>query len=373
MKKDRTLNMFAVVAPGLEAVCARELAALELPGAVAGPGGVAFSGTLRDLYRANLQLRTASRVVVRLGTFRCRSFPELFRQAQNLPWGQLVRPETSLQLRVTSRASRLFHTGRVAETVRAAADRALGRPAERNAAGEQLVLVRLQDDRCQISVDSSGPLLHRRGYRLQGAAAPLRETLAAGLLLLCGWRPDQALVDPLCGSGTLPIEAALLAANRPPGRDRAFAFMAWPGYRPGLRAALQAEADRHVRPVTVPIRGSDRDPSVIAAAQDNAARAGLAEVIEFAAADLAAARLPPGPGLVLCNPPYGERLGGREDLLALFARLGEFCRSGGPGWRCCFLAPEERLSRATGLSVRPLAALDNGGLALTLFGSNPGG
>jgi putative N6-adenine-specific DNA methylase len=351
----------------LEAACAQELTALAMGGVRFVAGGVEFAGELRDLYRANLWLRTASRVVVRVGGFRSRDFPELYRKALQLPWGRFIRPATRVKLRVSSHRSRLLHTGRIAATVSEAIDRALGRPAPPVDGLEQLVLVRFEDDACLISIDSSGELLHRRGYREETGQAPLRETLAAALLQMLGWDGSVPLLDPMCGSGTLPIEAALLAGNRPPGGQREFAFMAWPRSRPGLWQALLTEAARDERQSSVLIRGADCDPATLAAARRNAERAGVQDLVDFSLRELAQTPAAGGSGLLLCNPPYGLRLGREEDLRPLFRRLGEVCRCVLPGWRVAFLAPAEALARATGLPLRPVAALNNGGIAVTLW------
>lgn len=373
MKKDRNLQLFAITAPGLERVCAGELAACGLAGGRPVPGGVEFCGDLRAIYQANLWLRTASRVVVRVDEFRCRSFPDLFRHARRQPWGQFLRPQTPFTVRASSRGSRLFHTERIAETVREAVCRSLGLPAQPPAAEGQRLLVRFEDDLCQLSVDSSGALLHRRGYRQEPAPAPLRETLAAGMLLLAGWDGREALLDPLCGSGTLPVEAALLAARRPPGAGRSFAFMDWPGYRPGLWQALLTEAVQQREGPAMSIAGSDRDPAMVAVARRNAARAGVAEVLQFSCSPLERLVLPPGPGLLVANPPYGARLGRDQDLAGLFAALGDLCRQGGAGWRCLFLAPTEDLARATALELRSLATFSNGGIEVMLYLGRPPG
>ncbi len=354
---------FAVTAPGLEEVCAKESALLGLEEVRIAPGGVAFRGDLRALYRANLWLRTAGRVVVRLGELGCRDFPDLHKKALRLPWGRFIRPGTALRVRAMSRRSRLVHTGRIEETVADAAARALGAQALQ---GEQLVLVRMEDDRCVISIDSSGELLHRRGYRLHGGAAPLRETLAAGLLGLLQWQGEAPLLDPMCGSGTIAVEGALLARRMAPGRHRSFAFMQWPGWRPGLWEALQAEADRAVRSAAQRIVASDGAPAVLHEARRNAERAGVGAQIDFHCRDLADV-VPGGEGgLVLCNPPYGERLGAAQDLRPLFRTLGGLGRRFG-GWQVAFLAPDEAPARATGLPVIPVARLSNGGIGVTLF------
>lgn len=280
-----------------------------------------------------------------------------------------MRPGTPVRVQAACRRSRLMHSGRVAATVGEAIERALGRPVPPE--GEpQLVLARFEEDRCTLSVDSSGELLHRRGYRLETAFAPLRETLAAGILQLLGWDGSLPLVDPMCGSGTLPVEGALLAGCRPPGALRDFAFRRWPRYRPGLWDALLQEAALRQRQPPALIAGSDRDPRALAAAIRNAERAGVGEVVRLQVRDLTHARGEGSRGLVLCNPPYGERLGRGEDLAPLFRRLGEVYRHGFSGWRGAFLCPEEGLARASGLPLEKLAVLSNGGISVGLFAAS---
>jgi putative N6-adenine-specific DNA methylase len=360
-------QLFAVVAPGLEGVCAEELAALGCAGIRILPGGVEFTGGLREIYLANLWLRTASRILVRLEALRCRDFPTFFRKAVRLPWGRFVKPSTRLQVRASSRGSRLNHTGRIAATLQEAVEHALGRAAPPENGPEQLLLARFEDDCCYLSVDSSGELLHRRGYREDVGPAPLRETLAAGILLLLGWSGATPLVDPMCGSGTFPIEAALLASRCAPGAGRKFSFMNWPRYRPGLWQALLAEAVRGQTPSGPAILGGDCDGQVLAAAGRNAARAGMAERVAFRQQDLDSLVAVEGPGLVLCNPPYGARLGRAEDLRPLYGRLGQLYRDTFAGWQGALLCSDPTLAAATGLPLRQLAQLNNGGIRVALL------
>lgn len=366
MKKTED-RLFAIVAPGLEAVCAAELQALGLEGVEAVAGGVEFSGGLRELYLANLWLRSASRIVLRLGHLRSRDFPDFYRKLVRLPWGRFLRADTAVQVRASSQSSRLIHSGRIAETVEAAINRALGRDANPVEGPVQRVLARFEEDLCQISIDSSGELLHRRGYREETAQAPLRETLAAAILLQLGWDGTEPLVDPMCGSGTFVIEAALLARNLPPGRGRAFAFMNWPRYRPGLWQALLLEAGRKARPVTVAILGADRDPRAVAAARRNAERAGVADDLRLECVELARLAAPQGCGLMLANPPYGARLEAGSDLRPLFRQFGQAWRGPFAGWRGALFCPADAPLGATGCELRPLDLLHNGGLPVTLF------
>lgn len=371
MKKKQS-QFFIITAPGLEAVCAAEAVALGLDEVLPVAGGVTCRGGLRELYAANLHLRTATRVVVRFAEFKATDFPELFRKALRLPWGSFLRPDTAIEIRASAHRSRLIHTGRIIETVSAAIDRALGRSlsGDGDPGITQLLLVRFDEDSCTISCDSSGELLHKRGYRSATGAAPLRETLAAASLLLLGWDGSIPLCDPLCGSGTIVVEGGLIASQQPPGRHRDFAFMHWPGYRPGLWQALAAEADRKVVRSPSPIYASDYDDRVLTVAAQNARQAGVAELIAFSCSDLNSLPIRPGPGLVLCNPPYGIRLEQGEDLPVLYRNLGTGFRRAFPGWMIAFIAPEEHLALTTGLELHSRARLVNGGLAVGLYAGN---
>lgn len=359
------LDMFAVVAPGLESECAAELEALEVSALEVHRGGVAFSGGRVEMQRANLWLRSASRVLVRVGSFRCRDFPQLFRRCRDLPWGRFVKPGTPIEVTVSSQRSRLIHSDRVAETVQEAAYRSLGRL---DAEGEfrQRVQVRLEDDLCTVSVDSSGELLHRRGYRSESGAAPLRETLAAGILLKLGWDGREALVDPMCGSGSFLIEAALLASGLAPGGQREFAFMHWPKFRPGAwQAQLQ---DRAIAKHGVPtLLGIDIDAAVLARAERNAARAGVAGHIVWQGGGFNTLEAPAAGGMLVCNPPYGTRLGEGEELRQLYRDFGDLLRQRFAGWRYAFLCPEPSLVKLTGLDVGAIERFSNGGLQVKLY------
>ena len=367
--------MFAVATPGLEAVLAAEVQAL--PGArevVAVPGGVEFTGDSAVLYRANLWLRTASRVLLRLGEFRALHFASLHRQMTQLPWERFAAAGVRVSVAATAHRCRLYHSGGVAERIiLGMTDRGIhvlpeGPSAE--AAPELHLVARGQDDVFTISIDTSGELLHRRGYRVEDTGAPLRETLAAGLLQLAGWDGTTPLCDPTCGSGTLVIEAALRAAGRAPGRARRFAFQSWPTFLPSVWSALLAEADTAVRaPRPGLLYAADLAPEAITVARRNAARAGVESLIQWSVTDVAHARLPAGPpGLILCNPPYGVRLGGPQ-LLSLYKNLGRLARSA-PGWRLGVLTSDPQLARATGPSAHSYP-LFSGGLRVALHLTAP--
>ena len=378
----------AVCAPGLGPFLATELTQLglatrraESPSEPSGheSDGIEFEGQLHDLYRANLWLRTASRIIVRLGEFYATAFPELRRKASRLPWERYLAPGQPVALRVTCIKSRLYHSGGVAERVAGAIADRLGKPSSlvkfdegSEAAPPQLIVVRLANDRCTISMDSSGALLHRRGYRQAVAKAPLRETLAAGMLMASGWDMASPLLDPFCGSGTIPIEAALMVRNIAPGRARRFAFIDWPNFDVALWKALLAQdtlPPTRERPgMRVRTLASDRDAGAIKAAQANAERAGVADCIEFSCRTVSAIEPPPGPGWVVTNPPYGVRVSPSKDLRNLYAQFGNVMRAKCPAWHVAILCDSERLVHNTGLKFDQAhsVSLVNGGLKVKL-------
>ncbi len=374
-------KLFAVCAPGLESFVAQELHQLGLrsgdeSGSASEPGGVEFQGTLHDAYRANLHLRTASRVLVRLGQFYAVEFPELRRKAGHLLWENYLAPERPIALRTTCQKSRLYHETAVAERVVGAIEDRLRKPSPvhkyQDDSGTdlpQLIVVRLVDNLCTISIDSSGALLHRRGYRLATAKAPLRETLASALVMASGWDNASPLLDPFCGSGTIPIEAVLLARRIPAGFRRPFAFMDWPDFDTTYWKELLADAAKAIVSVIPRVLGSDRDAGAIRAAQANAERAGLAGCIEFSARAISAIDPPPGPGWVITNPPYGIRVSQTKDLRNLYAQFGKVIRAKCPGWRVTMVCDRIQWIRNTGLDFDQGMPIMNGGLKVRLVRS----
>ena len=358
---------FAVAPPGCEKVCAAELAALGIsPGRLV-HGGVEFSGTLRELYLANLWLRSASRVLVRLGEFSARDFPGLFQRLARLPWGRYVKLDTGCEVRAVAAKSRLSHTGRIAETCTAAIDRALGRDGGPSSSERQGVYLRIQENRCQVSIDSSGEHLHRRGYLKARSAAPLRETLAAACLLRLGYDGGQPLIDLMAGSGTIVVEAAMLARHRAPGIDRAFMFMAWPKYRRSVWEQLldQARAGE-IDEADVRILAVDNNPKAVSAIRQNLTAAGLAELVEVNCIDLREVEVSWRSGLLICNPPYGERLGRNAALGSLYRDLGRLYAERFASWDASLICPEGGLLRQTGLLLDPLLRFSNGGIPVAL-------
>jgi putative N6-adenine-specific DNA methylase len=378
-----SLNCFAVVAPGLEPFALAEARTLGLPASVAeGGGGLEWRGDLESVLRANLGLRIASRVVVRLAQFEARSFAELEKQSRKIAWQRVVTPGRTVRFRVTCKKSRLYHSDAVMQRVADAVVRALpgthaegasGAEEDEQSGGEgendQLIVVRLLHDQVTVSADTSGALLHRRGYRQATAKAPLRETLAAALLAASGWDGVAPLVDPFAGSGTIPIEGALLARRIAPGALRSFAVEGWPGVSRALSARVRAElAAGVVARAPGPIVGTDRDAGAVVAALANAARAGVDADVAIAERTLSALTLPEAArGWIVANPPYGVRVGDAERVRDLWAQLGNVLRAHARGWRVALLSPDPALDRQLRLPVKSVATTTNGGIPVRLI------
>lgn len=372
------LSWYAIVAPGLDSFALAEARALGLDARVE-DGGIAWSGDAASGLLANAAMRIASRVVMRLATFEARGFAELERHARRIEWGRVVRPGDTVRFRVTCKKSRLYHSDAVAQRLADAVMRVVpgvraeGSSVDDDESGETddaaLIVVRFMRDVCTVSADSSGALLHRRGYRQATAKAPLRETIAAAMIAAAEWDGTSPLVDPLCGSGTIPIEAALRARNITPGLERTFAMEKWPGIAVGMGERIRADLGKRVlRQAGAAIVGSDRDAGAIAAARQNAERARVSDAVSFDIHSISAAQFPSAPrGWVVMNPPYGVRVGDADRVRDLWAQLGAVLRERVPGWRVALLSPEPALDRQLKLPLRVVASTSNGGIPVRIM------
>ncbi|MEM6731730.1 MAG: THUMP domain-containing protein, partial [Myxococcota bacterium] len=283
-------------------------------------GGVDCVGDWRDVWRANLWLRGASRVLLRVAEFRAMHLAQLDKRARKIDWAKTLAPNVPVKVEATSRRSKIYHSGASTERIENAIRDTVGAPISPDA--QVRVVARIEDDLCTISVDTSGDPLYKRGYKLEVGKAPLRENLAAMFLYHCGYRGEESVVDPMCGSGTLVIEAAQIARHIAPGRARTFAFESLPSFdRDGWRA-LCDEADARTSEGGV-YYGSDRDAGAVTMSRSNAKRAQVDGVTRFAKHAVSDLQPPPGPpGLVITNPPYGARIGATKDLRDLYATVG---------------------------------------------------
>lgn len=379
---------FAPCAPGFEPVVARELADLEAVDIRVEAGGVSFRGKLEVGYRANLWLRAANRVLLRLSEFKAKRPEELFKHAHDLFWEAFLALDVPLRFQITSYKSWLKHEGLIESTLRDAIRRRLGElgldaavadlPAPgAEEGGEnrvQRIMVRVEEDWLTLSLDSSGEHLHRRGYRQATAKAPLRETLAAGLLLTSGYDGRSPLLDPMCGSGTLAIEAALIARRMPPGARRSFLFERWPSFKEATWRHLLKKAEAEaLSGVPAPILGRDSHGGAIRASEANAERAGVALDLSFEQGDFFQVSPPEGSGWVVMNPPYGLRVGETTDIRALYRRIGGRLRQAYPGWHFALLVPEARLVEVLGLPHEEPLWIPHGGLKVAIVrGTVPG-
>jgi len=381
------LRLFVASAPGLEPLLEAELAALGVEEATAVPGGVSCFGDLATIYRINLGSALGLRVLVHIAEFFARDFRKLERVAGALEWERWLAPERGVRVRAHAKRSRLYHTSGIAERIergieqrskgklRLRADEAQGPGGGELGEGRReptLIQVRLVRDRCTISVDTTGTLLHKRGWREQTGKAPLREDIARALLNASGWTPGMALVDPVAGSGTLVIEAATIAAGLPPGYGRTFSFMDQPEFDRALFEGIREQLRRPAVASEATLIACERDAGAIEAAQANAERAGVRDRIVFLERSVGDAEAMPfaecGPGVaLLANPPWGLRTGDPARLRNLYASLGQLAERLPKPVRIGLVTNETSLAKATKLPLTRAVATDQGGVKISLW------
>ncbi|MGB7249658.1 MAG: THUMP domain-containing protein [Phormidesmis sp.] len=360
---------FATVARGLEPLVVKELEQLGAKEVEPGFCGAAFKGDRALLYKVNLWARLPFRILQQLDEFDCETSDDLFLGVQRTDWSQYLRPDNTLAVTATGKTGELNHTHFTSLQVKNAIvhqqTRDFGERSDVDTQSPDVrINVHLRDDRATLSLDSSGDSLHRRGYRPAVGAAPLKESLAAALINLSGWQPEQAFFDPLCGSGTLPLEAGMRSLQIAPGlfRER-FGFETWLDYDDDLWESLIAEAENQQREELVAfVGGSDRDPNVLIQAHSNAQQCGIEHLVKFQQRELANVEAPADSGILICNPPYGERLGTDTDLGAFYKLLGSILKQRFKGWTAYVLSGNKALSRNIGLRSATRTPVYNGAL-----------
>lgn len=358
-------EIFLATVPGLESVLCTEVRGKGFKEPRTVPGGVIIRGGWPEVWRANLWVRGAGRVLARIDSFRTTHLAHLDGRARAVPWASVLRPDVPFRVEASCAGSKLYHSGAVAQRIETAITRTLGAPSAPDA--PVTVMARVERDVCTISIDTSGEPLHRRGYKTEVNAAPMRETLASLFLLACGYNGTEPVLDPMCGSGTFVIEAAEIAARLNPGRSRGFAFEQLATFDAEAWRLMRAVNSR--RPPAALCYGSDRDEAAVAMSQANAERAGVADGAAFHRCTIGDIVPPDGrPGLVIVNPPYGERLAASRDLAPLYRALGHSLLSRFAGWRAGIVTSERDLAYATGLPFLPNdAPVPHGGLRVSLF------
>lgn len=362
------MQIFLVTAPGLEAFLADEAREAGFTVTDTIPGGVTVDGSWPDVWRANLVLRGATRVLARLADFRAMHLAQLDKRARKLPWTDWLRQDIPVRVEATCRRSRIYHAKAAAQRI----ENALTAAGLTLAADAPVVLKgRIDDDLCTFSIDTSGESLHRRGLKTQVNKAPMRETLAALFLRAAGFDGSTPVFDPMCGSGTFVIEAAEWALGLWPGRARGFAFESLATFDAEHWAALRAAPA--TSETALVFTGSDRDQGAIHMSRANAERAGVTHLTAFDCAPISEARPPVGPpGLVIVNPPYGGRIGRKTPLHGLYAAFGTRMREAFPGWRVALVTSEAGLAKTTGLDWQPPGPIvDHGGTKVRLWQTGP--
>ena len=373
---------FVSTSPGLSRLCLNELESIitgtGTPRAVS--GGIEFEGRLIDCFAANVNLRTANRILMRLESFKATNFRQLEKYLSRLPWELYLYPGSRMQLSVTTRHSRLFHTEALSHNIRqcisdrwAAVD--IGFRADIDSDAGQTVHIRAVDDRITVSLDSSGEHLHKRGLKQYPGRAPMRETLAAAVLKWAGYRSDRPLLDPMCGSGTFSFEAAFIAKQIPAGYFRSFAFMGWPAFRSGQWDYLKRASEKSFQQIAEPIiYASDKSPHLVRHVEECAVEYGVSDAVKTFCKDffsVSPKEIVDRAGLVVLNPPYGHRLGNRKESRLLYEAIYAKLAADFSGWTCALILPAQQVKpgRFVGMKSFPLY---HGGLKLhVLIGKIP--
>jgi putative N6-adenine-specific DNA methylase len=370
-----TERFFATCGRGVENILADELRALGAADVEPGRGGVAYSGDKALLYKSCLWLRTAIRVLRPVLEADVQSPDELYEIVRANDWSRYLTPEHTLAVDSNVRDSAITHSKYAALRVKdAICDQFVETCGRRPSVDVETPMVgfnlHVYRDHAVLSLEAAGESLHKRGYRPIQTKAPLNEALAAALVLRTGWKGDVPFVDPLCGSGTLAIEAAWIALHRPPGLTRKrFGFQGWMDYDVGLWTELRDEARRGMlRTLPAPVWGSDVRGDAVAFSIDNAKAAGIGNLLRFAKRDVRDFEPPPGPpGILLCNPPYGERLGDERDLRSLYGLLGDVFRMRMRGWTCYVFTGNPNLAACIGIEPAEQIPLFNGKIPCRLL------
>lgn len=364
-----TFEIFLATPPGLEALLLAEVKAAGFQQPKATGGGVTIMGSWPDVWRANMTLRGASKVLARVGEFRAFHLAQLDKRARKFPWADILTPGLKVRVEViTNRKSKIYHAGAAVQRIeRAVSEEFDAIIAESMADADIVFKVRIDDNNVILSVDTSGDGLHKRGHKQAMSKAPLRETMAALALRGCGYTGTEPVVDPMCGSGTFLIEAAEVARNLMPGRARSFAFERLASFDADAVAAIKQ--NWKTQETLLRFYGSDRNVNVIGFAKDNAARAGVDDLCDFTPVALSQITRPDGPaGLVMVNPPYGARIGKKKDLFALYSAFGDVMRAHFSGWRVGMITADNHLAEATKLPWLPTdAPIAHGGLKVKLY------
>jgi putative N6-adenine-specific DNA methylase len=370
LSSNRSESFFASSPRGLEALLLKELESLGAKDVRGVAGGVAFSGDWQVCYRANLWSRIASRVLWRVGEFDYRSEEDIYAAAKALDWPKLFGVERTLRVNVTAQKSPLksleFVTLKIKDAVCDRFRDALGRrPDVDRATPDVRIHAFLEEKKGALYLDTSGEPLFKRGWRTEQGEAPLRENLAAGIIMLTGWQPGEALLDPMCGAGTFLVEAAAMARGRAPGAKRTFGFEKLASFDSNLWDKVKKESRESAAEPR--LFGSDGDPEALKAARRNLAAAGVERWVKLEQGDILQRAAPEPAGVMVANPPYGERMGSADELALFYPKLGDALKRNFAGWRCFFFTADMRLPKLIRLQPSRKTPLWNGALECRLY------
>lgn len=363
------MDIFLITAPGLQDLLATEAREKGFKVTSTIGGGVTLRGDWPEVWRANLQLRGANRVLARIAEFRALYLSQLELNAKEFNWAEILPHGTEIKVEVTCHKSKIYHAGAAKERVETALELSGYIIASGDIEADFSFRVRIDRDVVTFSLDTSGEPLHKRGHKEAVNKAPMRETMAAMFLRDAGYNGKEPLYDPMCGSGTFPIEAAEIARRFDSGRARSFAFQSLPNFDPEAFEAMRSPQ----RDAPFNVYGSDRDTGAISMSTANAERADISEVSEFSVKPISEITPPcEDKGLVIANPPYGGRIGNKKPLFGLYASFGERLMSEFKGWRVAIITTEPSLAKATKLPFKPAGpVVDHGGMKVRLYQTAP--
>ena len=354
-------RFYAIVIPGLEEVAAKELEQLSAHEIKLDNGGIHFSGTMETMFRVNLRSRTVTRVLLRLKRFTAMTLNEIRTHCEQVDWAQFLNDDSSVSVHASCHKSKLMHTKKLEDEISSV----IGKLGFSNKEGSshQQIFIRIENNRCLLSIDTSGERLDRRGYRLESGKAPVRETLAAGVLQWMEWSPEEPLMVPMCGSGTFAIEAAITASHRSPNLMHEFSFLGWPRLKQRAWKKVKEKSISMAREECgeLPIYASDFHPGAVAITGKNAQRAGVDSLIHIEQRDVKELTGPVDAttGVIICNPPYGDRI--NADVRGVYAALGKVFKESFDGWRMGVFSPEVACEKALGLPVKKKLKIKHGG------------
>ena len=362
--KPEEFEIFIACLPGLEHELLSEIKKNGFKQTKLMVGGVSLFGDWCDVWRANFYLRGATKVLVRFASFRATHLAQLDKLLHKLNWEKLLQYKKSFRVETVCRKSKIYHSGAASQRISKAISAQIN--AKENPNSNTIIKVRISSDICTISLDSSGEGLHKRGYKIATGKAPIRETLAALFLQKMKFDGSQVVYDPMCGSGTIVIEAAEIALGLPAGRRKNFTFMELPSFQENEYEKLTKIKHKKVN---LKFYGSDRDKGAIQNSIKNSKKANVETICQFETSSISGA-VPPTqePGIVLVNPPYGKRVGNRKNLFALYRSLGQTLSEKFVDWQVGIITSDPGLAKATGLKFLDISStVDNGGIKVQLY------